>query len=102
MGVHPLALLIEAAVRLGDKDGAKLSDSAPGKLGETIAGLRRAPRQGLAATLVGQFEMREAAAPEVEHAVDAPVGAGAAGPAKGLSPKTYSHSIVPGGLLVKS
>ena len=38
----PLALLIEAAVRLGDKDGARLNDSAPGKLGETIAGLRRA------------------------------------------------------------
>lgn len=38
----PLALLIEAAVRLGDKDGAKLNDSAPGKLGETMAGLRRA------------------------------------------------------------
>jgi len=38
----PLALLIEAAVRLGDKDGAKMADSAPGKLGETVAGLRRA------------------------------------------------------------
>jgi hypothetical protein len=44
-----------------------------------LAGQRRAPRQGFAGMLVGQFEVREPAASEVEHAVDAPVGAGAAG-----------------------
>ncbi len=40
----PLALLIEAAVRLGAQDGAsgRLGEAAPGKLGETISGLRRA------------------------------------------------------------
>jgi hypothetical protein len=41
----PLALLIDAAMRLGQEGSAgnrKLNDSAPGKLAETIAGLRRA------------------------------------------------------------
>ena len=40
---------------------------------------RRATLQGFAAMLVGQFQMREPAASEIEHAVDAPVGARAAG-----------------------
>lgn len=44
-----------------------------------FAGQRRATLQSFAAMLVGQFEMRKPAAPEIEHSVDTPVGAGAAG-----------------------
>ena len=43
--VAPLALLIDAAMRLGGKDGdsaGRLLESAPGKLAETLNGLRRA------------------------------------------------------------
>ena len=43
--VAPLALLIDAAMRLGGKDGdsaGRLLESAPGKLAETSNGLRRA------------------------------------------------------------
>ena len=43
--VPPLGLLIDAAMRLGAEGSApsnRLSDSAPGKLAETISGLRRA------------------------------------------------------------
>jgi hypothetical protein len=44
-----------------------------------LAGQRGAARERFGAMFVGQFEVREPAAPEVEHAVHTPVGACAAG-----------------------
>ena len=41
--------------------------------------MRSATFEGFGAMLIRQFEMREPAASEIEHAVDAPIGAGAAG-----------------------
>jgi len=41
--------------------------------------LRGATLKGFGTAFVGQFEMREPTAPEIEHTVDAPIGARAAG-----------------------